>query len=98
PPTFTLFPYTTLFRSFGSGERDRRIVLRLESGAAWQRGDCDEEKSRRIQYELRAGGHRGGYFQGGFVRVARKGHSGGGRGTLPRSEEHTSELQSQSNL
>src|SRR5688572_31426430 len=57
PPRSTLFPYTTLFRSVGHGELDRRAFGDL----APLGGDVD----RRV---------------------------------LARSEEHTSELQSQSNL
>src|SRR2546427_3488233 len=64
PPRSTLFPYTTLFRSFvpvrvafdGDGDRERGDV-------AGVRQDVDAE-----------------------------------RGRVARSEEHTSELQSQSNL
>src|SRR5688572_32115800 len=86
PPRFTLFPYTTLFRSvvvvfaaaaslvvLGAGEdRDERLVVRRRVEAA-----------RRV-----AAARVGATVVGGVVRgvVAR------------RSEEHTSELQSQSNL
>src|SRR2546430_12667845 len=69
PPRSTLFPYTTLFRSVGSGR------------CGWPRpGD------------------------GGMLAVITQSLSGGGvenmAWVLPtrRSEEHTSELQSQSNL
>src|SRR2546427_12222328 len=55
PPRSTLFPYTTLFRSPGSGRK------------------------------------ASGPFRAGRLRAP-------ARGTFLRSEEHTSELQSQSNL
>src|SRR2546430_13411906 len=57
PPRSTLFPYTTLFRSDGSGQLDRYHAV---AGS----GPCD-----RL-----------------------------GTSAASRSEEHTSELQSQSNL
>src|SRR2546427_7923910 len=67
PPRSTLFPYTTLFRSF-------RAVLRDASGlleCAWPGQPFLERQIKKGQLLLATG---------------------------PRSEEHTSELQSQSNL
>src|SRR2546430_13610959 len=61
PPRSTLFPYTTLFRSFCHGLEKKSRPLAVLEGAL----GC---------------------------RVGRTGALG------PRSEEHTSELQSQSNL
>src|SRR5688572_31666465 len=63
PPTSTLFPYTTLFRS-SLAEHDRQLVQRA------------------------------------FAHQFQRGLAGGGTGARRRvrSEEHTSELQSQSNL
>src|SRR3989475_8890417 len=85
PPRSTLFPYTTLFRS---DEQDFGPVLPL---------DESEGDGRRAGVG-RHGGHapmapqgpaHGGEGDQGVVRgLAREG----------RSEEHTSELQSQSNL
>src|SRR5205085_6029916 len=90
PPTSTLFPYTTLFRSRADAQRSRRPRRGLRRAPA-------------------AGHRRHGSAQGGSrPRAAR----GCGRLTalpgralarleaeiLLRSEEHTSELQSQSNL
>src|SRR2546427_5695494 len=66
PPRSTLFPYTTLFRSFRSTERDPPGV----------RGRRD----RRVCETSRHHGHAA------YPRRRR------------RSEEHTSELQSQSNI
>src|SRR5688572_31354914 len=71
PPTSTLFPYTTLFRSDG-----------LLRGAARQ-GHRHSPGARRPPRRRAAPGRGLGNARGG------------GRG---RSEEHTSELQSQSNL
>src|SRR5688572_31397682 len=77
PPTSTLFPYTTLFRSdvvprreseyFRHNLRKRRAVIGTAIGQRILHGD---------------------------VTIGRHFHLG----TEKRSEEHTSELQSQSNL
>src|SRR5688572_30863425 len=66
PPTSTLFPYTTLFRS--------TRISPMPHGSRW--------RPPRTRHEFRTG----------FPSAGRC-----GRGGL-RSEEHTSELQSQSNL
>src|SRR5688572_31864541 len=75
PPTSTLFPYTTLFRS------------------QWHHAARCEEGGH---------GHSRGRVFGGEPRPSeegRRGHPGlFGPDAGPRSEEHTSELQSQSNL
>src|SRR2546427_9588727 len=60
PPRSTLFPYTTLFRSWTANETSIGI--------------------------------------GAIVRVEEAGNGKGETGKVVRSEEHTSELQSQSNL
>src|SRR2546430_11613305 len=85
PPRSTLFPYTTLFRS------PLRIARALRKG---RRGD-----HRRRSQALHLLQHVRG---GRAVEALRK---GGGREehavrarSPQRSEEHTSELQSQSNL
>src|SRR2546430_4447644 len=70
PPRSTLFPYTTLFRSYGAGGR-----------AAGQARAHDGE--RRLQT---------------VRQIAERVAGAGDALALPRSEEHTSELQSQSNL
>src|SRR5256886_5444892 len=82
PPRSTLFPYTTLFRSFRPyiESLDRqRIILVLT------RGEC-QVAVRRSQ--VRVDLHR---FQEFLLCV-------GELFLFERSEEHTSELQSQSNL
>src|SRR2546430_5151450 len=90
PPRSTLFPYTTLFRSLAV---DRVNVQRM-TGRAHIGSDSIAvdfaDRRRRIRI--------------GAVRVVVPGTREGGRGrdrrvhVLGRSEEHTSELQSQSNL
>src|SRR2546430_4513018 len=86
PPRSTLFPYTTLFRSRGARHVPRD----------GDRVPVPREYAREPPVAL-------GRFD--FRRYSRDDHSGAerqarrGRGTLlARSEEHTSELQSQSNL
>src|SRR2546430_13467207 len=82
PPRSTLFPYTTLFRS---------VSLR--------RGRDHRGRAARRQPAARAGGRhqaRAGRGQPPVERDRRAPRQAGVE--LPRSEEHTSELQSQSNL
>src|SRR5437870_10679734 len=77
PPSSTLFPYTTLFRSTraGSDSRGGRARTPPPRGLA---------RSRRRQSHLSPAGHR---------RRDRE-----SRHERPRSEEHTSELQSRGHL
>src|SRR2546430_4364929 len=75
PPRSTLFPYTTLFRSWLEATSAERGVLYAPHTKAGYRFPAST-----LLYRIAAGGTRWG------VREAR------------RSEEHTSELQSQSNL
>src|SRR2546427_8139194 len=84
PPRSTLFPYTTLFRSRPSRLR-RRATARACGRARWTRTpDALRPDSIRRQPTRRPGRKR-----------RRTASSGADR---RRSEEHTSELQSQSNL
>src|SRR5690606_42063161 len=86
-PRSTLFPYTTLFRSgvvgVGADTAQRRAAGELLAGAVGA-GDHDPV----------------GVGPGSVGRIAglRGGGVGEGRDGLPRSEEHTSELQSRENL
>src|SRR2546430_13573975 len=82
PPSSTLFPYTTLFRSL-------EVVMRhlAAPGGAWH------PHRRSSMQEVRGPHDRLALAQGGVPRIQ----------ALPdheflRSEEHTSELQSQSNI
>src|SRR2546427_3618322 len=83
PPRSTLFPYTTLFRSGGV----RFAALRQDARA----GPARVGRHRR---------HPGCLLQSvGLAGLARHGKDRRWLATLSgRSEEHTSELQSQSNL
>src|SRR2546430_11986701 len=93
PPRSTLFPYTTLFRSF-------------DQNCKWRVFDPTHPRSKPKEILNDLGGNIGGptkknklfYFanwDGVFER-----DTPDGRYSVPtaRSEEHTSELQSQSNL
>src|SRR2546427_9291511 len=75
PPRSTLFPYTTLFRSYG-----------LENDFETARFGC------QFQQTGTANGKEAAH------RIMKTGERIGERRTCSRSEEHTSELQSQSNL
>src|SRR3712207_7654248 len=69
PPRSTLFPYTTLFRSQGTGRR------------------CAQEGSRaRVRR------------RGAAAALPQRPAQSGARRRAPRSEEHTSELQSRQYL
>src|SRR5688572_31879159 len=82
PPRSTLFPYTTLFRSLAQLGGAVRGQELLEHGQRAGRVAV-EQPVQRDQLEVLVAS-----------RLGRRPLSGG----LPRSEEHTSELQSQSNL
>src|SRR2546430_10098934 len=85
PPRSTLFPYTTLFRSRPRGRRLRRgrlLPARLVNGD--KREARPQTGKRRVRLGVKAVDRQ--------VRAL-------DQTVLPtRSEEHTSELQSQSNL
>src|SRR2546430_9456302 len=90
PPRSTLFPSTTLFRSLHEGDR---ILARR--GAAEMKG-CNIDPGRAERVAETA-------YEAWLVLVANEQHVtaelGLERNALDvRSEEHTSELQSQSNL
>src|SRR5690242_20898039 len=79
PPSSTLFPYTTLFRS----TRRRTGVGQVVRGA----------RGRHVD------GARGARHDGARSAVGASGRrEHAARSALPRSEEHTSELQSHVNL
>src|SRR2546427_3172524 len=86
PPRSTLFPYTTLFRSWGELDPRELEIQHLRHGVDEQRlgkaGHADDEAvAAHEQREEHLLDH---------VRLSHD--------ELLRSEEHTSELQSQSNL
>src|SRR5690606_42027525 len=84
PPSSTLFPYTTLFRS---QYRSRRQLHLVKKGLS----PCARERRRRSRYTIRQSSSPASV--GSAATYAR-------RSVLPliRSEEHTSELQSRENL
>src|SRR5690606_39587097 len=93
PPRSTLFPYTTLFRSYETGNPSLDVLMQgfiapsdtVKSSCYWWwfNGLVDKEGITRDLEEFREKG------MGGVLLV----NSSGGR-----SEEHTSELQSRENL
>src|SRR3712207_7758093 len=82
PPRSTLFPYTTLFRSHA------RRHEAAENAAAWRFDDHGERRQRRA----------GGMPEGARVCAGSRRRQRSHRGHAPRSEEHTSELQSRQYL
>src|SRR2546430_12766499 len=88
PPRSTLFPYTTLFRS-GRGHRQAKDVVQQELAAQ------DRRRAVRIR---RCGQQRSLREQPAALIVVREGDAPESTAVNSRSEEHTSELQSQSNL
>src|SRR5690606_42027885 len=87
PPSSTLFPYTTLFRS-------------VQMHGMMPGGLVDE--TQHIGAAARAGEHGFVHMSGRRHTVDRPdqtvAHQGAHVGLAPRSEEHTSELQSRENL
>src|SRR2546430_17040060 len=94
PPRSTLFPYTTLFRSGGCGADDG-ICVGIDV-----RSVVIEAPSTAPTVESTANINEGGGLLARTVGVPAQVHFKGDRFVSPhcRSEEHTSELQSQSNL
>src|SRR2546430_10223211 len=91
PPRSTLFPYTTLFRSRGlQREHQRTFEMILRSAQLLFADQRFFERAKLLNGEIDdlANGIRGG------AGIDRHHASIGVR----RSEEHTSELQSQSNI
>src|SRR5438309_6117328 len=89
PPTSTLFPYTTLFRS-----RDGRTPCAF----AREIGGSVQDARSKIRQRLKSGG-ASKYGVGRVTPCAPDEWGDGSRGRSPyRSEEHTSELQSQFHL
>src|SRR5690606_41708255 len=88
----TLFPYTTLFRSALAGHRrsQERARGRRGSRAAAGRTERGDGGGAALRDARRPYGRDG--------RHLRRDGLGQGGGGAPRSEEHTSELQSRENL
>src|SRR2546430_4456256 len=85
PPRSTLFPYTTLFRSQLSAVERRR-------------GDSRTRPDPKILTDHTVKPRRPGGTCPGARPAPRSRRPSAGPVQPPRSEEHTSELQSQSNL
>src|SRR5207302_5809692 len=91
-----LFPYTTLFRSAVL----RRHFLRLLQAAELRRAELFQLLPAAVPHELQARVRRsaGEALADLLQDRAGNGHEAGHQDLLPRSEEHTSELQSRENL
>src|SRR5256886_11338007 len=86
PPRSTLFPYTTLFRSDGGCD----LVLFHDLGTLIVGHGFGDALFKVVKFSFRGDD---GWLDGAYFRLnVRLGF------WLKRSEEHTSELQSQSNL
>src|SRR2546430_17715150 len=94
PPRSTLFPYTTLFRSLRPGAT---VVASTPGGGS----DPEQVESAQVG-EVRPPGvstpQRGGTLRELDEGESSSGHALREAGGELRSEEHTSELQSQSNV
>src|SRR5688572_32181597 len=86
PPRSTLFPYTTLFRS------NAKIIGAL--GVSGDTSCADHEIAKRARQILGLNPPGGALVDD----ITYSSADGASPFTHPRSEEHTSELQSQSNL
>src|SRR2546430_10145090 len=90
PPRSTLFPYTTLFRSdWRALDPSNTLYLELPAGRVVIELAPQFAPHHVANVEALARGH---YFDGLAVMRAQDNY------VVQRSEEHTSELQSQSNL
>src|SRR5205814_8098056 len=89
PPTSTLFPYTTLFRSH---RREEGVVRVLDDHRASPSLDLDRSRGSVV---VSAGEHDADHPTPKMLgRRTEQRVNGGPGAVLPRSEEHTSELQS----
>src|SRR2546427_12436502 len=94
PPRSTLFPYTTLFRSAFSARSNhltfcKASLLDSSSGLSSSNTPCTGRRCTLV---------RGAFMGLLFLSARRNGLGDQGVHVGRRSEEHTSELQSQSNL
>src|SRR2546428_13472330 len=94
PPRSTLFPYTTLFRSFHRREEIAELQpLRVRQPGA-DAGEGLEKKRPVLAVRVSEGREDGRDAELTFKFAFDIAHDGG----FERSEEHTSELQSRSDL
>src|SRR5688572_32329102 len=89
PPRPTLFPYTTLFRSTG------HQPIHNEDQTVWIVFNGEIYNYRELRRELEAAGHW--FYTSSDTETIVHAYEEWGEAAF-RSEEHTSELQSQSNL
>src|SRR2546430_11401261 len=92
PPRSTLFPYTTLFRSILLPLR----LIMLRAAKAFLNREPREVWTRTARET--AGEEAVSFMATAAKKLVRPRCAKVGETTLARSEEHTSELQSQSNL
>src|SRR2546430_3759252 len=92
PPRSTLFPYPTLFRS-----REPRRLLRDDRPGAVQLIEPRDERDHQPDVRVLRGTQRRTHLRAEDVGAV-EAHPDRAPAELRRSEEHTSELQSQSNL
>src|SRR2546430_7665818 len=86
PPRSTLFPYTTLFRSFLVGRTDHSAGSPLRPAINLEDTIDVAQFLRAVEYREIFGAYLGSNDSVMYTQSSK------------RSEEHTSELQSQSNL
>src|SRR2546430_10427694 len=91
PPRSTLFPYTTLFRSGVAGTTFNDLTQPVLAAEIWN--PLTQAWTTLASSQIPRGYHATSIL----LPDGRVLHSGSGEGS-DRSEEHTSELQSQSNL
>src|SRR3546814_5060486 len=87
--TYTLFPYRTLFRSARRGSWLVSLRPWIEEADAGRLEICDVAGDKRELVPLRRRGYEGVHRSDGATRGLRRLDD-----PAPRSEEHTSELQS----
>src|SRR2546430_8608423 len=92
PPRSTLFPYTTLFRSFMENYRNRRKDMEKALRELRRQGLVTGPPSLTAQGEMI------GFLRHGVLTSSQILKLLDSKELTHRSEEHTSELQSQSNL
>src|SRR2546430_13111713 len=93
PPRSTLFPYTTLFRSLSPSKSLTRGGHGPMVGALPRAADGPILEGVPVSHPVAT---KLGWFAGGVLTAGKPAQLG--RNRMARSEEHTSELQSQSNL
>src|SRR5689334_24133527 len=89
PPRSTLFPYTTLFRS-GPGDPGTATARTVAKPRVTVTGSSSTFNTATVTFSVDSGG--------GTPACTIVADNGGGSASGKRSEEHTSELQSQFHL